>query len=187
MAGDLCDQELFPILINRMKKIGILLMWLMILTSTFVQVFINNSKQLGSFEALTNASVIKGVSGDFSLDFQKPNIIREHHSTVAANDVALERISISEETVAASLDGLTPENIDMVRKRNESGVTVRRLNTELAAVPEQLSSQETLNSELCNAQGACFRQKLSRRQFFCTLKPLSTIRCRSLNKLLYLR
>lgn len=75
---------------------------------------------------------------------------------MAVKSVVLERVCVVEEIAVASLAVWTLQKIDMVRKRDESLVSVGCLKTDLAAANKQVSGQVTLQSELRDAQDASF-------------------------------
>lgn len=59
---------------------------------------------------------------------------------------------IAEEYVATCLDGWAFAKIDMVRNFHELCVSVKHLNTNLAAVCKQVSGYVALKAELCDAK-----------------------------------
>lgn len=75
---------------------------------------------------------------------------------MAAKDVVLERVDLAEETAAASLVGCTLEKTNLVCKNDESHAMLERLNTDLATIRKQVSSQATVQSDLGDAQDSSF-------------------------------
>lgn len=66
----------------------------------------------------------------------------------------MDRLSVVEEPPSVSLAGWTLNKMDMASEWDAFLVIVHHLNTDLAAICEQLSCQVALQSELGNAQNA---------------------------------
>lgn len=157
MGSSSCDNELTPYPDDDMETVG-----------TFSNVPVDSHLDVCAslcrdFDAISllyssaNVSVLEEPSDVFSLALQSPNAIAGCDAAVAAKAVALERVCLVEETVAASLAGWDLAKIDMVLGSNEARHAVERINTDLMAARQQISGQTTLQSELCDDQDASFQ------------------------------
>lgn len=82
---------------------------------------------------------------------QKPNAVVERQSLLEAKTAALDHVIVAKKAWDSSFTCWTIEKIDLVLVGNQLYVMVQRLNTDLAAVSQQVPGQAGPVSEPSNA------------------------------------
>lgn len=104
-----------------------------------------------------DVAVREDASSIFRLVLQTLSDITQGDSAVATKPDALEHVQVVEETAAASLSGWNWEKTDMDRERDQACTTLKRINNVFMEFRKQGFAQETVWSELQNAQEVASR------------------------------
>lgn len=150
MGSELCNDELFPYLADNCGNDSDIAV-VPVDSHDDVRVSLRrDSDAILDLCRLANVALLQVASRVFTLALQTLTTFSEPDSEVSAIIVALERVSIVEETTAASLPRCTLEKADMVCERDESCQLVERFKTDLAGVCKQVSGA-ALQFELCDS------------------------------------